>query len=528
MVTTGHPASLRAIFGEYEKFSNASGLKLNADKTERFDVTSADVVPTGQVLVDYCGASYPISSLEQIKINGLILNTDRHKMTVANYELMKEKMERHFREWSKRSLSLLGKIQIIKTFGISQYLYALAVINLEQNQWDEIQKLIFKFIWNKNYNAPPAPHRIKRDIINEKICNGGFGMLKLQEVANAIKLKRFSLMTDVGGHPIADLQRALNAGQHLKIKADIAIDDVTSTSLQTLNKLHRKAYATIPEIEAVGDLVLHRQLLHCKVINMIKPDMIRSIEYQRLRRERVLNVSFARLMQMPADLHGLIYRICYPEIVRHLRTLEILYQGQPIPDQELRTYVYNYTSKSWQRIEYLSSRAIRENGNENQCLNNMKLLNMTPEAAGSLYGKINKLRNIPNKTKLLRLIHGDVYCGARMKKFKMTDNDRCIRCFKEETIKHLLLECPYTTEVWNCLGLATNNVTDIIHGNLTPAELEIRAEIISALVFRKQVLEPQILIRNTIKRFSKGLSIQRGTTQLAVNLATRQNLQGVG
>jgi len=80
--------------------------------------------------------------------------------------------------------------------------------------------------------------------------------------------------------------------------------------------------------------------------------------------------------------------------------------------------------------------------------------------------------------------------------------------------------------VWNCLGVPTDNVTDIIHGNLTPAELEIRAEIISALVFRKQVLEPQILIRNTIKRFSKGLSIQRGTTQLAVNLATRQNLQG--
>jgi hypothetical protein len=306
------------------------------------------------------------------------------------------------------------------------------------------------------------------------------------------------------------------------------VREVTTTSdaLQTLNKIHRQAYSLIPEIEAIGDLVLHKKLLHCKVVNMIRPEMLRSIECQRLRRVRALNLSFARLIQMPAELHDLILRICYPEITNHLRMLEVLYRGQPIPDGEHRTFAYNYSNRAWQRIEYLSSRAIRENVNVTHCLTNTKTLTMTHEVALHLYSKINKLRNIPNKTKLLWLIHGDVYCGARMKKFKMTDNDRCIRCFGEETIKHLLLECPYTKVVWNGLGVATDNPLDVLHGGLTLAELEIRAELISALVFRKQIIDPQILVRNTITRFSRGLSTYLSTTQLAVNLLTRHRVHG--
>jgi zinc-binding in reverse transcriptase len=78
---------------------------------------------------------------------------------------------------------------------------------------------------------------------------------------------------------------------------------------------------------------------------------------------------------------------------------------------------------------------------------------LAADEAATLYKNINKLRSTQNKTKMLRLMHGDVYCGTRLKKFKLSEIDTCIRCFEKETIKHLLLECPFTQEIWRALGI---------------------------------------------------------------------------
>jgi hypothetical protein len=202
-----------------------------------------------------------------------------------------------------------------------------------------------------------------------------------------------------------------------------------------------------------------------------------------------------------------------------------LYRQQIVPDRADRVYLYNGSNKAWQLIEYLSSRSIREIKGEEQCERDTKVLHMTNEAAALLYAKIDKMRNIANKTKLLRLVHGDVYCNVRMKKYKMTDNDRCNRCFQAETIRHLLLECPYTVTVWDTLGITHNTPEDIIHGGLGQAELELRADLISSIVFRKQILEPQVLIHTTVTKFSRGLSRTKGVTQYATELLTRYGLR---
>jgi hypothetical protein len=124
------------------------------------------------------------------------------------------------------------------------------------------------------------------------------------------------------------------------------------------------------------------------------------------------------------------------------------------------------------------------------------------------------------------MLHGDVYCGSRLYRFGLSNTDRCIRCFDCETIRHLLLECPYTIEVWSRLGMAPNDVSDILKNSVTIGELEILAELISALVFRKQVLPPEVLIRTTIYKFRNGLSKQSKTLALATAMVDRYELLG--
>ncbi len=79
---------------------------------------------------------------------------------------MKAKMKWHFTECSKRGLLQLRKIQIAKSFGLSQYLYTLAVTDINTEQWKTINKLIYQFIWNKTYSNNNAPHPIKDDIMH--------------------------------------------------------------------------------------------------------------------------------------------------------------------------------------------------------------------------------------------------------------------------------------------------------------------------------------------------------------------------
>jgi hypothetical protein len=57
--------------------------------------------------------------------------------------------------------------------------------------------------------------------------------------------------------------------------------------------------------------------------------------------------------------------------------------------------------------------------------------------------KNTKLRNI-----FFRLIHKDFFTQVRMKKFRMTDSDKCNRCGEVETIQHLLIECVHSKNIW--------------------------------------------------------------------------------
>jgi hypothetical protein len=98
-------------------------------------------------------------------MNGIKFSTDQRLIANEKCAAMIDKMNKHFADWSKRSLSLLGKMQIIKTFGLSQYLYVLAVVDVMPQHWKQIKNLITKFSWIKNYAGNQAPNRIKNNLM---------------------------------------------------------------------------------------------------------------------------------------------------------------------------------------------------------------------------------------------------------------------------------------------------------------------------------------------------------------------------
>ena len=128
---------------------------------------------------------------------------------------------------------------------------------------------------------------------------------------------------------------------------------------------------------------------------------------------------------------------------------------------------------------------------------------------------------LKNKTIILRAIHGDIYCGTRLKKFGMTETDLCPRCNIPETISHQLTDCLYVRKIWDILtkitGIKIKSLNqalghDPMHDKIT---LTIHAEIIRQFMsIERPTLEPIKLVRSTVKRLA---IVERGITKFQIN-----------
>jgi hypothetical protein len=524
IITENTNNSVRQIFQEYERLTKASGLKLNADKTEKFNITSQNVngaLATNNVT--YCHTRYLIQAQEDIKINGITFNQNDSEMKITNFETMKAKMDKHFTSWSKRGLSLLGKIQIVKTFGLSQYLYTLAVTDINIEQWKTVNKLIFKFIWNKTYSNNNAPHRIKDETMHTSIQNGGFGMVKLHDLMIASRLRRYMILLDKHIHPISHLQEQLGAGEHLRQLAKLNIDPVTNTSLHTLYKLELKNFARDRWLLDT-DGVLQNKFLHTKIKHAIADNRHNSIEHNILRLRRIETIG--EVINLNNDSQTILRRVLKPELRTMIEITSNIYAGIPIPDENNYQTILDKKKDRWLRGAAITSRQIRLLLKEEELLTEPKLTTFTPDEATTLYKNISRLRSTQNKTKMLRLLHRDVYCGVRLKEFKLSDIDTCIRCFEKETIKHLLMECPYTQEVWRSLGINPNDIKAVTGAHLTREELEIHADLLSSIIFRKNTMPPNILIELTYLKYSKGICRNNKIKELAKANIDNHNARG--
>ena len=80
--------------------------------------------------------------------------------------------------WKWRGLTLLGKIQIVKTFIIPKFLSKAALMSVSNSLIEKLNKLINGFIWKGN-------DKIKRSALINDIENGGLKMLDIESMISA-------------------------------------------------------------------------------------------------------------------------------------------------------------------------------------------------------------------------------------------------------------------------------------------------------------------------------------------------------
>ena len=99
-----------------------------------------------------------------------------------------EQLKRLCSLWSKRHLSILGKITILKSFGLSLFIYIMQSIGICEEKLIEINKICFRFIWKRNFDEKKAHERVKRNTLCNDVDQGGLKMFYMIDIQNSFFL----------------------------------------------------------------------------------------------------------------------------------------------------------------------------------------------------------------------------------------------------------------------------------------------------------------------------------------------------
>ena len=132
-----------ALFRILYAFHRFSGLKVNYNKTEILRIGSLR-----NTNAKYYSNLQLIWTDGPIKILGILCTGNVQEMRDLNFWSTLEKVENRLKIWNKRSLTLLGKIQVVNTLIVPLFIYRLSVIATPTKvQFAEYRKLISSFLW---------------------------------------------------------------------------------------------------------------------------------------------------------------------------------------------------------------------------------------------------------------------------------------------------------------------------------------------------------------------------------------------
>ena len=178
----------REVLSKIKLFAIFSGLELNKGKSMAMilDKNNGNVKEM-----------FGIKIVDKLKILGIHFSNKSQTCEIKdNYESKIEHLESLCKIWSRRNLSIIVKIVLIKTFGISLFTHVINSIGIDEERIKKINQILFKFIWNKSSTNKKTIEKVKRSILCSNKKEGGLGMTDLKLFQTGFYLKWAELLLD--------------------------------------------------------------------------------------------------------------------------------------------------------------------------------------------------------------------------------------------------------------------------------------------------------------------------------------------
>jgi hypothetical protein len=494
---TDSKRSIRNIFREYERLSKASGLVLNADKTEILDRNSAVYT------FKYMGDTYRVQGLEEAKINGVIFHRDEHTMIGRNYDMLLQKINKSLVAWKARRLSLLGKILIYKTFGLSQIIYVLTVIDLTEKQYQNIERLFFSFFWARDMGTENKYNRISKQKLCTPIALGGFGMINYRDIIEGIRCRQFGkLFNDDYKHPLklalTEQNKSFTSVRCLKNIAD-SVAKKAKASIQ--NTISKKLKSMTSE-QIVADTILLQQLGETETAFMVKESKRDSRDMMTLVHR--YNCDNLKMTVATCRQHQNVVAICKRILsAKYCRILKAILQNNGnIPAEKPDkiklaggNYKYLYTVSSKEFRLLLKDKEMTTESRLGE--------NLDVHAKLEYFSQIKRLKNMRHKNTLLRVWNGDCLSNSRLFHYGLVEDRNCPNCGEYDSPTHMLYECRNSKRIWEMLMCKIpkpqhRTIAHYVIGiNDTKSVLMIKAELLKYVMHYRN-LEPEVIMRKAI------------------------------
>lgn len=157
-------------------FSEVSGLCLNKLKSEAMGIGSSKNI----------NFNFEVKCVRQIKILGVNFNSEKSASEIElNWSSKIDKIKQSIFTWEKRNLGIPGKICIIKTFLLSQLVYLMQSICIPDKVLQEINTILYRFLWRKKDCNKKAFEKVKRVVLNSSTEKGGIDMIDVKTMQNS-------------------------------------------------------------------------------------------------------------------------------------------------------------------------------------------------------------------------------------------------------------------------------------------------------------------------------------------------------
>lgn len=177
LILDGNEKSLQESLLELDWFARVSGLNINYSKTQLIWIGkkkySNDVLCPDREL-SWGGTSF--------KLLGINFDVDLNRIVKINYDEKLIQIKNIMKQWSRRNLTVIGRITVVKTLVIPvlNHLFV-SLPNPSKTMTSQISDLLYEFVWNSR------THRVKRDVLVKDIYQGGLKMLDINSFIPALK-----------------------------------------------------------------------------------------------------------------------------------------------------------------------------------------------------------------------------------------------------------------------------------------------------------------------------------------------------
>ena len=449
--------SIRLTLKELEIFGRVSGLNCNISKCEALALGSSRPEP-----IEYNGQE--IKWVDEITVIGIIFSNNTEQCRQKNFDNVIEKLQDQLNIWKQRDLSILGKVQIIKTFGVSQLQYVMNMVTPSPKMLNTITKILNNFLWGSNTS------KVKHSACISEYNTGG---LKMPDVTTILHTQRIMWLKRFFCTP----------SSQWKVFFEWQLDKVGGTSI------FQNPHIALKEVEKQG--------LHSFYESII-------VAWSYFYTTEDQDAPFEKPLALPMFLNYHIStprgdNLFYPNLISKgmLFIKDITHSGAIMPPEQAKNQFCLTGNETFQYISLI--KCIQANPTLINCIANAGINCILPDTKASLacensktvYRKlITKICEKPTSETKLNTLYGinsdelkDIYklpfmvtIETKMRSFQfkfshlifwsndvlfkrsMIDSPLCTFCSnEEETLEHLFINCPFIQPLWAALEHILNH-----------------------------------------------------------------------